>query len=102
MKTIKPVNVLKVVDVNKSDVKENTIKYLFNNFITYRDEVLNEHIVNINDALEDDQPFESYWVAEEVEMIKGEIEALQKLAHTLECGYIRFIDDENPINHTFK
>lgn len=91
---IKAVNVLKVLDVNKSDISENTIKYLYDNFITYKDEDadLNEHLVNINDAFEDDQPFERYLVEEEVTLIKGEIETLQKLAEKQDCGYVRFIN----------
>jgi hypothetical protein len=82
-------NVLKIVDIQKNQVSEDTFKYL-SNFITYTDNVLDEHIINIQDAIDDvneDKPEYS----PSSKTIK-EVKELQTILNDNEAGYVRFIE----------
>lgn len=75
-------NILKVADISYNEVSDKCRSYLEYRHVTYSDTKLNEDLINIEDAIEDE---------ELPEEIKPEVEALKELATKYECGYIRFI-----------
>ncbi len=83
-------NILKVLDIQKNQVSEETVTYL-SNFTAYTDEdnILKEHLINIHDAMEDvneDKPENRPY-----KKIISEVKELHALCDKNKAGYIRFI-----------
>lgn len=88
-------NILKIADVQKNQVSQATYNYLINFFVTYRDELLKEHLINIDEAIEDvtaDKP-ELLTKNKYTSLITKEVKELHKVCSIKnEAGYIRFIE----------
>lgn len=95
MKTYTVQNVLKVIDIHHSQLEALTINYLANFFVTYRDKVLKEDILNISEASEDCVFHEENELvapkAWYTDGLKAEIAALRALADEHDAAYIRII-----------
>lgn len=89
-------NVMKVLDVHRVGLDPNTIQFLQDNHCTYTDNVLKEHLVDVNTALDDAEKLEddlSYIKSPEIrKTIKREMRQLDKVAIKNDCGYVRFIN----------
>ena len=85
MKPIEVSNILKVVDIHQSQISISTWGYLNKFFVTYRDEKLREHLIDVNEAKENTSIKRS-------SLIKKEINKLFKLAQKYNAGYVRFIN----------
>lgn len=80
-------NVLKIVDVEHSQIKSDTLDFLRNETEpTYRDQVMKEHIYNMENIFEEyqEQPDGSPEVL-------AELEQLQKLCTKKNAGYVRIV-----------
>jgi hypothetical protein len=75
-------NITKAIDILRTDVSDITYQYLIENYVTYRDTVLKEHLINVFDF--DDE------FAEEI--IHDEVSALIALCNENEAGYVRFTE----------
>lgn len=87
-------NVMKVIDIHTSQFSPDTLNYLCNFFVTYKDMVLKEDLLNILDAHDDcfdeTPPIQAMapkkWYTEE---LKSEIAELKRLADKNDAAYIR-------------
>jgi hypothetical protein len=88
---IEVLNIMKVVDVSAKSVHHDTIEFLEENYVTYKDITdLDEHLVNINDVEGDynnvipsDYPNRKRIIAD--------MKALSIIANENDSSYIRFI-----------
>lgn len=85
---IKVLNVLKCIDIDAKAVNIATWNYCNNFHITYRDNVLREHLININSALEEINEYEPKKKKE----ISKDLKVLNKLADAHDAAYVRFIN----------
>ncbi len=87
---------MKVVDIVKTDVPDTVRNYLLSYFITYRDEVLEEHLININDAEEEinnsENPRTHIRTATDREVIILNVREMARLCADEDAGYVRFVD----------
>lgn len=74
-------DIMMVIDIDRSVVTEELFEYLLDNHVTYRDQVIKEHLININDAL--DECPSRFRVA---------IRTLNKIADNQKAAYIRFVN----------
>ncbi len=85
-------NVMKVIDINAKDVNIATWNYLSNFHITYRDEVLKEHLLDIQQAIDTDLRAElPENMLPNLKVIEEEIRQLGVLAFDNDAAYVRFI-----------
>lgn len=84
-------NILKIVDIGVHQISEETVDYLEKKFADWKDQVLNEHIINIESAVESIE--ENTDAATELHELQiNEIKVLAELAKTNDAGYIRFVE----------
>lgn len=83
-------NILKIADIQKNQVSIETWHYLNNFFVTYRDAVLREHLINIQDAMEAVDCEEPNFSPSKKTI--EEVKELHALCNEHEAGYIRFIE----------
>lgn len=85
-------NIMKVIDIHFKEVSDETRRYLNIRHATYRDQVLEEHLINVNEAVDLLSKFSRRkrpW-DEVSEMIINEINELYKLAAENDAAYVRF------------
>jgi hypothetical protein len=94
-------NILKIADIQKNQVSHATFNYLSTHFITYRDTALKEHLINIQDAIDDAESEESDFCelimhgenkTPNAEIILSEVRELHALCAKNDTAYIRFIE----------
>lgn len=92
MPLIKVLNLIKVIDVDRKSISDPTFNYLNKYFITYRDDKLQEHLINLQDAKEDIE-IDKEWIQhnEYAKLIEQEVQALIKEANKSDAAYVRFI-----------
>lgn len=83
---IKVHHVLKVIDVAFSDIHKDTYDYLMKH-ITYQDTRLTEHLIDVNDIVDDPEAFD---LESQPQHVQDEIQQLNDLCNEYEAGYIRF------------
>lgn len=84
-------NILKIVDIGVHQVSDETVDHLEQNFADWRDQILKEHIVNIESAVESiEENSDSAMELHESQI--NEIKALAELAKANDAGYIRFVE----------
>ncbi len=88
MASIQVINIMKVIDIDKMDIDNSTWEFLNMFHVTYKDQILREHIINIGDALEDLGNIAS----ENAKIVKKEIRQLAKLADKNDSAYIKFVE----------
>jgi len=87
------VNILKIVDLNKTDIPACAWHYLNNFHVTYRDSILKEHLINIGDAIEAIEDSESYLNEHKMKKeIIAVITDIGELCQRHDAGYVRFIE----------
>ena len=80
-------NILKVADVHSVRISGQLRDYL-NQFITYRDARLSEHLINVNEAREEFDENEH----ENPEELRAELVKLKGLLDDNDCAYLRIIN----------
>lgn len=91
MKTFEAVDTMHVVDVDRKTVSDPTYDYLLEIFITYKDIKLGEHLVSIEDAVEDINDGGFYLSGrKQRKTILLEILALHHLCKIHNAAYVRF------------
>jgi len=92
MSNIKAQNTLKIVDVDNSSLKPETLKYIHENIeIAYKDMNLKEHIYNIDTCSE--TLVDELEEFDKAEIIKADFDAIQLLINENEAGYFRITFD---------
>lgn len=89
-KPIKVLGTMKVIDISTNSINRFTWNFLHSEFITYRDEKLNEHLINIHDAIDQINDYGSL-LGKNINIVKQELTELQALANKNDAAYIRFI-----------
>lgn len=80
------IEVLKIGDIHHEDVSPNLLAFIQNGaFITYKDQVLNEDIYNMNDTLDEIEA----GTCECPEEITEELNQMVSALHKKDVGYLR-------------
>jgi hypothetical protein len=89
-------NILKIVDIQKNQVSKDTFDWL-SNYINYLDQVLKEHLINIQDAIDEAEAEGEFSdlqmdTTPNAEVILKEVRELHELCKNNDAAYIRFIE----------
>lgn len=77
---------MKVVDVDQSQVHADTIGFLEDQHKTYADQVLTEHLLDIEGAVDNEE------LSKESKRVRSEIKELHKIAGSVGAAYVRFVN----------
>jgi hypothetical protein len=80
-------NILKIVDINHSQLTKKFIAFIEMQQPTYRDQILREHLYSADDILEEESSQTAPYPADIAELL-NEIKAL---LFELDCSYFRIV-----------
>lgn len=84
-------DILKVIDIRRSEISDITFEFLSSNPIAYSDNLLNEDMYNVSSIVDSIREKEIYTPSLAVQ---AELNIMVRLCEKHDAGYIRIIDIE--------